>query len=52
MGYVKQELAVAGQTIKGIIIALDNDDKLQYALSMIPNVEFYRYKIDFKLMKV
>jgi len=51
MGYVQQELAEEGQTVHGIIIALEDDPKIRRALSMTPIIEFYRYQISFKLMK-
>ena len=51
MGFVKEELAESGQNVKGIIIALDDDKKIKYALNVTNNIEFYRYKIDFKLFK-
>jgi restriction system protein len=51
MGYVKEELAEAGQTVEGAIIALEDDGKIKRALAVTPNIAFYRYKIDFKLEK-
>ncbi|MEX2217073.1 MAG: endonuclease NucS domain-containing protein [Phycisphaeraceae bacterium] len=51
MGYVQEELAEVGQTVKGIIIALDDDQRIRRALSMIPTVDFYRYSISFKLVR-
>jgi hypothetical protein len=51
MGFVKEELAEPDQNVKGIIIALDDDPKIKYALSVTNNIEFYRYKINFKLFK-
>lgn len=51
MGYVKEELAEDGQTVKGVIIGLDADVRLKRALSVTNNIEFYKYKIDFKLEK-
>lgn len=51
MGYVKDVLATPNQVVKGIIIALEDDPKLKWALSMTQNIEFYRYIIDFKLKK-
>jgi restriction system protein len=51
MGFIKEELAEPDQNVKGIIIALDDDKKIKYALSVTNNIEFYRYKIDFKLFK-
>jgi restriction system protein len=51
MGFVKEELAGAGQSVRGIVIALEDDQRLRRALSMAPNVDFYRYQISFKLVK-
>lgn len=49
MGFVKAELAEAHQTVKGVIIALDDDLRLRRALSVTQNIEFYRYQVSFKL---
>lgn len=51
MGYVIEELAEENQTVKGVIIAFEDDLKIQRALSVAKNIEFYTYKIDFKLNK-
>jgi restriction system protein len=51
MGFVNEELLEDGQTVKGIIIALEDDLRLKRALSMTTNIEFYRYEIEFKLIK-
>jgi len=51
MGYVLQELAEPNQTVKGIIIALDDDQRIRRALAVAPNIEFYRYQVSFKLHK-
>lgn len=51
MGYVKEELAEENQTVKGIIIALEKDDRIKRALSMTNNIDFYRYQVSFKLFK-
>jgi restriction system protein len=51
MGFVKEELAEDGQEVKGVIIALDDDKSIKYALSVANNIDFYRYRIDFKLIK-
>jgi len=52
MGYVLQELADNGQTVKGVIIALEDDQRIKRALAATPNIAFYRYQISFKLLKV
>lgn len=51
MGYVKDELAEKGQTVKGLIIALEDDIKIKRALSVCTNIDFYIYKIQFTLEK-
>ena len=50
MSYVKDELAEDGQSVKGIIIALDDDQKIRRALSLVPDVGFFRYQMNFKLL--
>ena len=51
MGYVKEELAEANQSVRGIIIAFEDDVNIRRALSVAPNIDFYTYKIYFKLEK-
>lgn len=51
MGYVQCDLAEEGQTVKGVIIALEDDLRLRRALSVASNIEFYRYQVSFKLFK-
>lgn len=51
MGYVKEVLANDGQSVHGIIIALDDDLRIRRALSVTNNIEFYQYRIDFHLAK-
>lgn len=51
MGYVKEELAEKNQNVKGVIIGFEDDKKIQRALSVTQNIEFYTYKIDFQLEK-
>lgn len=51
MGYVKDELAEPHQQVRGVIIALEDDLRLRRALSVTSNIEFYRYRVSFKLFK-
>lgn len=51
MGYVKDELAEPNQTVRGVIIAFEDDVRIHRALSVAQNIEFYTYKIQFKLEK-
>ena len=50
MGYIQEDLANDNQQVKGCIIALDNDKKLEYALKASPDISFMRYEINFKLI--
>lgn len=51
MGYAKDELCEEGQSVKGLIIGLEDDNKLRRALSVTTGIEFYRYIVDFTLVK-
>ena len=51
MGYVQDALAEEGQSVEGVIVALEDDQRIRRALAMVPNVAFYRYQISFKLVK-
>lgn len=37
------------KNVKGIIIAAEFDKKLEYAISVVPNIEVFLYQVDFKL---
>jgi restriction system protein len=50
MGYAMQELAEEGQTVRGAIIAIDDDPRLRRALAAVPSIRFYRYRVDFHLV--
>lgn len=51
MSFVHDELAEDGQTVLGAIIAHEDDQKIRRALTMTPNIVFYRYKVSFNLVK-
>jgi restriction system protein len=51
MGYVMETLAEKGQSVKGVIIGLEDDIRIRRALSVARNIEFYRYQVSFKLFK-
>lgn len=46
MGWVKDKIAVPSDSVEGVIISLDDDEALRYALkvALSPNVRFMRYK--------
>ena len=51
MGYAQDELAEEGQSVRGAIIALEDDQRIRRALGVVPDVDFFRYQISFKLTK-
>ena len=51
MGFVMQDLAESGQSVRGVIIALDDDKRIRRALAVTPTIDFYRYQVSFKLLK-
>ena len=52
MGFVAQDLAEPNQTVRGVIIAQEDDPRIRRALAVTPNVSFYRYQVSFKLLRV
>lgn len=51
MGFIQEEIAEENQTVKGCIIAFDDDLRIKRALQINPSIDFYRYEIDFRLLK-
>jgi restriction system protein len=51
MSFVQDELAEDGQTVLGVIVAHEDDQRIRRALTMTPNIAFYRYQVSFKLVK-
>lgn len=51
MGWVKDNLARGEEEVRGVIIAGEADEKLKYAVRMIPNVEFFTYSVKFNLQQ-
>jgi hypothetical protein len=49
MGWVKDKLCKDGQVVKGLIICLESDPKLDYAIKMINNIDVKYYEVKFKL---
>jgi len=49
MGYIKEELLENGQIVRGAIIALEDDIRIRRALSVVNNIDFYKYEVSFKL---
>ena len=51
MGYVMEQIAEPEQKVEGLIIALEDDQKLRWALAAVPNIRFFRYQVDFRLVE-
>lgn len=51
MGWVQENLCNSSQSVRGCIVALSGDARLENALKMIEKIEFLRYEIDFRLVE-
>lgn len=49
MGWVKDNLCLAGEDVRGLIIAKDQDQNLAFALKMVPSIDIRFYKVSFQL---
>jgi len=50
MSFVQEMLAEKDQSVHGIVIALEDDQKIRRALAMVSNIRFCRYQVNFKLI--
>ena len=50
MSYVQESWPKKDQTVHGIIVALEDDQRIRRALTMAPKHLFYRYQVSFKLV--
>ena len=50
ISWVKENVAEPGQNVRGIIIAKDVDEALDYAVKNLGYVEVKKYQVDFKLL--
>ena len=51
MGWVSKHLA-PGKKISGVIVAHEIDEKLKYAVSIVPSITVFEYKVRFDLRQV
>lgn len=49
MGYVRDNVAAADEVVEGLIIAHSGNDRIRYALNMVPRVSLMTYEVDFRL---
>jgi len=52
MGAIKKNFAQPHQMVRGCVVAYEEDQNLKYALSVVPNIDLYIYKINFDLEKI
>jgi hypothetical protein len=52
MGYIKKTLATNNEMVRGCIIGTKEDKNLVNAISMVPNIDVYRYNLSFSLNKI
>jgi RecB family endonuclease NucS len=52
IGWVRANLAKPAESVEGIIIAHESDDRLRYAASAIPGLSLLTYEITFGLRNV
>lgn len=50
MGWIEENLAKKGETVRGVIIAKELDEKLKYALRCTKGVDFCKYNIHFDIV--
>lgn len=52
MGYIKKTLSKNGEKVRGSIIGTQEDKNLKNAISMVPDIDYYRYNLAFSLDKI
>ena len=50
-GYIKGDVAETTQAVRGVIFALEDDIRLQRALSVAPSIDFYRSMVNSQLFR-
>jgi hypothetical protein len=50
MGWVQEKIAASDDKVEGLIIGLNDDLRLRYALKPTPNIRFRRYAVQFRLV--
>lgn len=51
MGWIKKNLVKDNQSVRGLIICLDADEKLMTALTVVPNIDVFTYTVSFAISK-
>ncbi|MCI0785316.1 MAG: DUF1016 family protein [Chloroflexi bacterium] len=51
MGWVKEHICEGNEGVRGLIICRESDERLRYALSVVPEVEVRFYEVNFRLLQ-
>jgi len=49
IGWVREHLAQSNETVKGLIILGEDNDKLKYSIKTVPDIKLMIYEVNFKL---
>ena len=49
VGWVQAHLAEKDETVEGLIVAIEGDPQLHYALSVVSTISFKSYEVEFRL---
>ena len=49
IGWIEAHMAEPGETVEGLIVACEGEDKLHYAVSAVPSLTFMAYEVEFHL---
>jgi Endonuclease NucS len=52
MGWVRTHIAANGQSVEGIVVAHEHDDRLRYAAAAVPGLKILTYHVAFQLTSV
>jgi hypothetical protein len=50
MGWVEAHIAADGQSVEGVVVAHEHDDRLRYAAAAVPSLTILTYHVAFQLM--
>lgn len=51
MGWIKNNMA-SGKKVTGVIVSKKSDDKIKYAVSMVPEINLFEYELSFKINEI
>lgn len=51
MGWIKNNMA-EGKKVSGVIVSKKSDDRIKYAVAMVPEINLFEYELSFKINEV